>query len=80
VSYAGAQQVMATVSTGGQCSAVRFDVRCQLQAGHEHTHIAMTRHVSSGRSGYRLWTDNGQSSWENYVGLQVWAHPVPGVA
>ena len=82
MSYAGAQPGSADFISEMQCQMVRFDVRCQLVAGHTHDtpHIALTRHASSRRNGYAVWTEDGRSSWEAYVGLQRWAPTFPRVA
>jgi hypothetical protein len=65
-----------------RCPAVRFDVRCQLLAGHEPSepHMAMVRHSSSRRSGFAVWTSEGRSSWQLQVGPQRWAATFPRVA
>jgi hypothetical protein len=82
VSYAGALPEDNYARDDARCSATRFDVRCQLEAGHESTgpHVAMARHASSRRSGFAVWTRDGRSSWELAVGRQRWAETFPRVA
>jgi hypothetical protein len=80
VSYAGAQPLGADFIEVSRCRAARFDVRCQLRVDHSGAHIAMTRHASSRRDGFAVWTPEGRSSWEYLVGPQDWAPTFPRVA
>jgi hypothetical protein len=82
VSYAGAQPYGADFISESRCGATRFDVRCQLRAGHDPSgpHMAMMRHLSSRQYGYAVWAPDGRSSWEAEVGDQQWAPTFPRVA
>ena len=83
VSFAGAQPDF-EYAEAPRCPAVRFDVQCQLEAGHHaDRHIAMVTHASSRRRGYSLWTRDGWSAWTgdlSSVGPQPWAVSFPRVA
>ena len=85
VSFAGAQgQPYFEFAEAPRCPAVRFDARCQLEAGHgTEQHIALVAHASSRRHGYSVWTLDGWSAWVtdlSSVGPQPWATDFPRVA
>jgi hypothetical protein len=71
---------MADFSDGHRCAETKFDARCQLMAGHDHTrpHVAMIRRP--GRPvGFAIWRRDAESSWERQVGPEQWAPTFPRV-